>query len=178
MLIELLTCSFSFFGAADGCAGDNAQEKFSEAVAQYEIAANLPKGSDRQLDLLKEVHEQLGHIVADHPGSDVSKRIQSDNVAAITLKRIEQRIIRFDPEFGLQADATMVAANITSKPVGMSANKLDTSKLVDAEGQPDQETAVQLGPLRPRLRRPKLLNRLSRFQPPYRNQSLLVTWRR
>ncbi len=147
MLIELLTCSFSFFGAADGCAGDNAQAKFSEAVAQYEIAANLPKGSDRQLDLLKEVHEQLGQIVADHPGSDVSKRIQSDNVAAITLKRIEQRIIRFDPEFGLQADATTVPANITSKPVGMSANKLDTSKLVDAEGQPDQETAVQLEPI-------------------------------
>ena len=157
MLIELLTCSFSFFGAADGCAGNDAQAKFSKVVAQYEIAANLPKGSDRQLDLLKEVHEQLGQIVADHPGSDVSKRIQSDNIAAITLKRIEQRIIRFDPEFGLQADATTVAANITSKPVGMSANKLDTSKLVDAVGQPDQEIAVQLEPIAAKATKTKIV---------------------
>ncbi len=146
MLIEILNCSLSLFGAADGCAGDDARLKFSRAVSQYEAAANQPKGSDRQLVLLKEVHEQLEQIVAEHPGSDVSKRIQSDDVAAITLNRIETRIRRFDPEFGVQADATRVAANTSLKPVGMPANKLDTSKLVDAEDQPDQEIAAQLEP--------------------------------
>ena len=157
MLIELLTCSFSFFGAADGCAGDNAQAKFSEAVAQYEIAANLPKGSDRQLVLLKEVHQQLEQIVAEHPGSDVSKRIQSDDVAAITLNRIETRIRRFDPEFGVQADATRVAANTSSEPVGVPASKLDTSKLVDAEDQPGQEIAVQLEPAATKAAKTKVI---------------------
>ena len=146
MLIELFTCSFSLFGAADGCAGDDAQAKFSEVVAQYEIAANLPKGSGRQLVLLKEVHEQLEQIVADHPGSDVSKRIQSDDVAAITLSRIETRIRRFDPEFGVLVDATIVAANITSKPVEMPTSKLDSRKLEFAKDQPDQEIAGYLEP--------------------------------
>ena len=146
MLIEILTCSLSLFSAADGCAGDDARLKFSRAVSQYEAAANQPKGSDRQLVLLKEVHEQLEQIVLEHPGSDVSKRIQSDDVAAITLNRIETRIRRFDPEFGVQADATRVAANTSSEPVGVPASKLDTSKLVDAEDQHGQEIAVQLEP--------------------------------
>ena len=157
MLIEILTCSLSLFGAADGCAGDDARVKFSQAISKYEAAANQPRGSDRQLVLLEEVHEQLEQIVADHPDSDVAKRIQSNDVTAITLSRIETRIRRFDPEFGVQADATVVAANTLSKPVSVTASKLHTKKLTDARNLPDHGIVGQREPAATKAAKTKVI---------------------
>lgn len=144
MLAELLTCSFAFFNAADQCSGENAQVKFSSVVSLYETANSLPKGSDRQVASLKRVHKQLKQIVLEYPYSDIAKRINSDDLAAITLRRVEKRIMRFDPEFGIQLDTPILTAETSSEAPTSSENTIETENFEVVDVQPEQHDARKL----------------------------------